>query len=404
MAVQGIDLVSDTTVKELVEQIKYGNALRAAEAADSLATLKGDFKGIQSLVRNGLASKVFEPGDQIVVPWTDKDSGKQYQVPMDIVHFGDVTLKDGEVVPGMYLQWHYATPYGVMFDAYEALYYAAEELPAGAYTFNIPSAWSKAEAGDYTFTLTQAVPAGGQIAGLKLIADNTPDKWTVQTYKDRTTTEAIESVKVIKGNAGTSLGQLIPAGSEKLNSIHRVGYGYNRWSQSAIRQYLNSTAAAGKWWKPQNNYDRPPEQVGKAGFLAGFEKDFLDVLGTIKVTTALNTVTDKADGDTEVTYDKIFLPSLEQIYVVPQLKGVEGEYWEYWKRATGAVSPQAQYGTYPERITYGIEAQTSAQYVRLRSAYRGYGYITWGVYTSGNVLSYGGACIAWRCAPACVIC
>lgn len=41
MAVQGIDLVSDTTVKELVEQIKYGNALRAAEAADSLATLKG---------------------------------------------------------------------------------------------------------------------------------------------------------------------------------------------------------------------------------------------------------------------------------------------------------------------------------------------------------------------------
>ena len=90
MAVQGIDLVSDTTVKELVEQIKYGNALRAAEAADSLATLKGDFKGIQSLVRNGLASKVFEPGDQIVVPWTDKDSGKQYQVPMDIVHFGDV--------------------------------------------------------------------------------------------------------------------------------------------------------------------------------------------------------------------------------------------------------------------------------------------------------------------------
>ena len=127
------------------------------------------------------------------------------------------------------------------------------------------------------------------------------------------------------------------------------------------------------------------------------------MLGTIKVTTALNTVTDKADGDTEVTYDKIFLPSLEQIYVVPQLKGVEGEYWEYWKRATGAVSPQAQYGTYPERITYGIEAQTSAQCVRLRSASRGGGCDTWHVYASGNV-SYGSAYAAWRCAPACVIC
>lgn len=402
MAVQGIDLVSDSTVKELVEQIKYGNALKAAEVADSLAALKGDLKGIQSLVRNGIASKVFEPGDQIVVPWTDKDSGKQYQVPLDIVHFGDVTLKDGEVVPGMYLQWHYATPYGVMFDAHEALYYAAEELPAGAYTFNIPSAWSKAEAGDYTFTLTKPVPAGGQIAGLKVLADTAPSNWTVQTYKDRETTEAIESVKVSKGNTGTSLGQLVPAGSEKLNSIHRVGYGYNRWSQSAIRQYLNSTAAAGKWWKPQNNYDRPPEQANKAGFLAGFEKDFLNVLGTIKVTTALNTVTDKADGDTEVTYDKIFLPSLEQIYVNPQLKG-EGEYWEYWKRATGAVSPQAQYGTYPERITYGIEAQTSAQGVRVRSANRGTGCNAWNVGTSGYVNSYN-AYLAWRSAPACVIC
>ena len=127
------------------------------------------------------------------------------------------------------------------------------------------------------------------------------------------------------------------------------------------------------------------------------------MLGTIKVTTALNTVTDKADGDTEVTYDKIFLPSLEQIYVVPQLKGVEGEYWEYWKRATGAVSPQAQYGTYQERITYGIEAQTSAQFVRLRSASRGIGYHAWSVYTGGYVNS-NGAYYAWRCAPACVIC
>lgn len=76
---------------------------------------------------------------------------------------------------------------------------------------------------------------------------------------------------------------------------------------------------------------------------------------------------------------------------------------EYWKRATGAVSPQAQYGTYPERITYGIEAQTSAQYVRLRSAGRGYGCSAWLVYASGDVNgSY--ACYAWRCAPACVIC
>ncbi len=403
MAVVGsIDLISDTTAKEMVEQLKYGNALKAAEAAESLAILKSDLKGIQSLVRKGLASQVFEIGDQIVVPWTDKDSETTYQVPLDIVHFGDVTLKDGEVVPGMYLQWHYSTPYGVMFDAHEALYYAEEELPAGAYTFNIPTTWSKAEAGDYTFTLTKPVPQGGQIAGLKLIADNTPDKWTIQTYKSNTEKTEIESVKVTKGNTGTSLGQLVPAGNEKLNSIQSVGYGYNRWAQSAMRQWLNSDKAAGSWWKPQNNYDRPPEQEGKTGFLAGFNEEFLSVIGEVKVTTALNTVTDKEIGETEDTYDKVFLPSLEQLYIVPQLKGVEGEYWEYWKRATGATEPQAQYKTYPERITYSIAAQTSAQNVRLRSASRGHSCNTWTVHASGNVYS-NYACNAWRCAPACVI-
>ena len=171
-----VDLVSDTTAKEMVEQLKYANALRAAEAAESLAVLKADLKGIQSLVRKGLASQVFEVGDQIVVPWTDKDATKTYQVPMDIVHFGDVTLKDGEVVPGMFLQWHYATPYGVMFDAYEAFYYAEEELPAGTYYITVGDNWGtyckKNET--YSFTLTSPVPAGGQLSGFKGMPDQAP--------------------------------------------------------------------------------------------------------------------------------------------------------------------------------------------------------------------------------------
>lgn len=401
-----VDLVSDTTAKEMVEQLKYANALRAAEAAESLAVLKADLKGIQSLVRKRLASQVFEVGDQIVVPWTDKDATKTYQVPMDIVHFGDVTLKDGEVVPGMFLQWHYATPYGVMFDAYEAFYYAEEELPAGTYYITVGDNWGtyckKNET--YSFTLTSPVPTGGQLSGFKGMPDQAPTSWKVYSWASKEAAEPIETVSVTAGANGTSLGTLQAAGNEQLNSLHRTAYGYNRWSQSAIRQYLNSAKEKGEWWKPQNNYDRMPDQLStKTGFLAGFEKDFLDVIGEVKVTTALNTVTDASVGAQEDTYDKIFLPSLEQLYLVPQLKGAEGDYWEYWKRATGATEPQATGKTYPERITYAIEARTSAQCVRLRSAYRGLGTIAWIVNTSGHVNgTY--AHNASRCAPACVIC
>ena len=398
-----VDLVTETTAKAILEEEKHRNALLALLAADSMATFKTDIKGIQSLVRNGVAAKVFNIGDQIVVPWTDKVTGQSYQVPLDVVHFGNVELKSGETVPAMYLQWHYSTPAGVMFDSFEAIYYAKEELPAGTYNFNVKETWSKALAGDYQFTLKNPVPQGGQIAGLKLLADTEPAKWKVQTFKNKTDTEPIEEAAVTSGKAGVSLGVLEKAGNAQLNSIHRAAYGYNRWGQSAIRQWLNSTAAPTKWWNPQNDYDRPPDQLATMhGFMSGFEKDFLDVLGTIKVTTALNTVTDTSEGATEVTYDKFFLPALEQIYAQNQLAG-EGEYWEYWKRATGAREPQAWYTAYPERITYAINAQTSAQGVRLRSAYRYLGYVTWYVLTSGNVNNYY-ACNAYRCAPACVIC
>lgn len=327
-------------------------------------------------------------------------------MPLDIVHFGDVTLKDGSVVPGMYLQWHFATPYAVMYDAHEAFYYAEEELPAGTYCITVGNNWgTNCKEGEiYNFTLTTPVPAGGQLSGFKEMPDQVPTNWRVYSWESKEATEPIETVSVTAGENGTSLGTLQTTGNEQLNSIQRTAYGYNRWSQSAIRQYLNSDKEKGKWWKPQNNYDRSPDQLStKTGFLAGFEEEFLEVIGEVKVTTALNTITDASEGIQEDTYDKIFLPSLEQIYVVPQLKGVEGDYWEYWKRATGSTEPQAQYGTYPERITYAIDAQTSARTVRLRSASRGYARYAWNVYTSGYV-NDGSTHHALWCAPACVIC
>lgn len=170
-----------------------------------------------------------------------------------------------------------------------------------------------------------------------------------------------------------------------------------------MRQWLNSDKPAGQWWTSQNKFDRVPEQhATKAGFMSGFEKEFLDCIQPIKVVTALNTVSDKAAGETEVTYDTFFLPSLEQMYITPQLAG-EGDVWEYWKRASGMSTKMQQWQIYPQIRTYAIESHTSAQGVRLRSAYRDTACHTWYVNSSGYVYT-NYAVNALRCAPVCVIC
>ena len=120
--------------------------------------------------------------------------------------------------------------------------------------------------------------------------------------------------------------------------------------------------------------------------------------------TALNTVTDSGDGTTETTFDKIFLPSLQQIFNEPQLADAEGEAWEYWKRALGLTTYAKHHPeVYEVYKTYAINAKTAAQACRLRSAYRGYANLTWSVNTGGYV-GYYTAYYAGRCAPACVIC
>lgn len=401
MSTEIIDLVRDTTMQDIAYSLRTLANINAGELADMAA--------IRKLVRTGNAARVFAIGDQINVPWTDKATGEQYVVPMDVVHHGEATLKDGTVVPAMYLQWHYATPFGVQFNNYQAFYYCEEELPAGTYYVTMGYSWGNNVVANksYNFTLTQAVPAGGQLAGFRGAPDNAATSWKVYAFANKTTAEAQETVSVSEGVAGTFLGTFTAAGDGNINSLQSTAYGYNRWGQSAMRQWLNSAADAGAWWAPQNNYDRPADQLAtKAGFLSGFEQDFLDCLTPIKVTTALNTVTDAADGTTEDTYDKIFLPSLEQIYTTPQLAGVEGEYWDYWKRALGRTTPTSWHpNVYPEYITYALENKTSPQHVRLRSATRGTSCIPWNVYAGGYVNYYGYYAIyACRCAPACAIC
>lgn len=370
---------------------------------------------IHDIVQSGAASRWFNYGDQIEL--TYNDGTNDYTLPWDVVAFGNFELQNSDIKPGMVIQSHYAMQ-GVQFDASEAIYIAESAMPAGTYHFTIGTNWgTHCIAGKtYQFTTTQEIPAGGQIMVGRLnqiytwgAPDNAPSTWRVHTFASNSATTPLETnLELTEGTGGTDIGTVASStkyGTSGTNNLQRAAYGYNRWSQSANRQFYNSNAAAGAWWTPQNPYDRAPEQLASVqGFMKGFDEEFLNIIKPVKVTTAMNTASDTDLGTSENTYDTFFLPSLEQEYIVPQLAGVEGDFWPYWKERLGLTSPQAQGtdGTNPRHIRYAYDAKTSAQYCRLRSANRGNAHYTWYVYTTG-LAGYGYAMYVIRGCPACVI-
>lgn len=416
-----VNFPRETTIQKILEAEQQRNDYLAVLAAEATTNVLTDYAAIQRIVRQGLAPKFFEVGDQINAEWKDAVSNTTYTWQFNVVHFGDVELKNGEVVPGMYLQAHYCNPFNFQFDQSEALYYTTEDLPAGVYYFTIGTSWGTHCVKDsvYYFTTAVTIPAGGQIrigrngeANAWGAPDLSPSSWCAHTYESPSATSPLETNLALSAwsediggtNLGTTL-STIKFSDSGINNLQRAAYGYNRWSQSGIRQYLNSAAAIGKWWTPQNNFDRPPAQLATyPGFMSGFDESFLNILKPVKVTTALNTVSDSEIGAREDTYDTFFLASLEQQNITPQLSGVEGDAWEYWKRAlglSGFFTKLYTNGAYP--VTYAINAKTSPQSVRLRSANRGSAHSTWYVGSSGTV-STNYASNAYRFAPACVVC
>ena len=125
-------VVLDETAKQVVAQMQLQNEILTS-LASGINYKPTSIKDVFNVVRAGQASKVFQVGDQIIVPWTDIATGQKYDVPLDIVAFGTSALQDGEELPSMTVQWHYATPFGVQFNQYQAFFYATEGLAAGTY-------------------------------------------------------------------------------------------------------------------------------------------------------------------------------------------------------------------------------------------------------------------------------
>ena len=399
----------------LVEGFARQNLLLSQMVPISEATPSAELAEIHRIVQAGEASNVFSIGDQLMLNYND--GSRDYVLPWDIVAFRDVQLQDGDTVPGMVLQSHYAMQ-ACQFDASEAAAVFPNGLASGTYFFEIGTTWgSNCVAGKkYQFTTAEDIPEGGCIViGSNSsfytwgAPDTAPSNWRVYTFASMSSVTPIETLTIEEGNSGASIGTLYSNtkyGADGANNLQRCGYGYNRWSQSAMRQWLNSGAAASAWWTPQNTFDRPPSQLASMrGFMAGFDEAFLNIIRPVKVVTALNTVSDSEIGTSEITYDMFFPGSLEEEYITPQIADVEGAYWPYWKERLGLTSPQGtgSANANPMHIRYAYDAKTSAQNVRLRSAYRGFAYSVWYVGTTGNA-GYSVAATAYRPAPACVIC
>lgn len=407
-------LMLDETGKHIAAAMERQNLILTQMIQASEATPAAELNEIHRIVQAGDAPDVFSIGDQLMLNYNDGTNA--YVLPFDIVHFGNVTLQDGEVVPGMYLQSHYAMQ-GVQFDASEAIAIFDTAVAAGTTMhFTIGNNWGNNVVANkvYQFTTETEIPAGGMVVIGSASSfytwaapDTAPANWRAYTFASQSSVAPLDTLTLTEGSGGTDLGTLSSTtvyGTSGPNNLQRAGYGYNRWSQSAMRQFLNSSAAAEAWWNPQNPYDRPPQQLATMrGFMAGFDEAFLNIIKPVKVTTALNTVTDSAIGASEDTYDTFFCTSLEQEYIVPQASGVEGEYWEYWKQRLGLTSPQVtgSAGTNAYHIRYAYNAKTSAQYVRLRSADRSGACSTWTVSSAGYASS---VTTATRPCPACVIC
>lgn len=288
----------------------------------------------------------------------------------------------------------------MQFDTKEALFAFDNGLAAGTYHFTVGAQpWYASDIGKtIQFTLTQAIPAGGQL----VINNNynvTMVGATISAFASGTATTATETVTMSEGNDGTDLGTVSNGLSQDgiINSIQRSFLGYGNWEKSAIRQYLNSSVSVGSVWEPKHKWDRPPTWAANtAGFLNGLSADFIANLGTTSKTTALNRVTD--GGGAGTTLDKVFLLSRSELYAGDETTGGEGAAYSYYSDFSDLSAPGV--GEDSNRIKY---RDGSAVYWWSRSPYVGNAINVFSVLTTGALNGNFNATNSFGVAPACCI-
>ena len=176
---------------------------------------------------------------------------------------------------------------------------------------------------------------------------------------------------------------------------NRRSYGNNRHIHSNILQWLNSNAAAGKWYSAKHGQAAPPSSANVwdnvnpydtwAGFLAMLDDDFVAALMTTTLTVAKNTVTD--GGSYETFTAKMFLASTTEVGLANENGIAEGSKLALFSDNTSRLAYCTQAAI--DKSNYGSDPTTSqAWYWWLRTPYSSNASLVRRVYSVGT-LDYG---------------
>ena len=266
--------------------------------------------GVQKVLRVGAAPRLLPVGTQITV------NHKVYgEMQYDVVAYDYFKSAKSPNSHTMTLMCHDLLP-SMQIDSREAFYTntSSNLMAPGTYNFTITTSYNSWKAGTYQFTTSQPIVPNGQLA-IEGPPSSEITNSVVTLYSGPTSTDAMESVVITSGSGGTSLGTL----GIELNTAGRCAYGSNNYKESAIRQFLNSTAEAGKVWTPQTKFDRPPAWAKTtAGFMAGLDDEFLSVVSNVIVPCVSNNTYESPDstvavGSKYTVQDKFYLASLREI-------------------------------------------------------------------------------------------
>ena len=300
-----IDLASNSALLSVADKLDTQNVLLAAMSANDGALPITSWGAVQSIVRMGLAPKIFSIGDTFTCSHEEFGEltwnivGIDHDTPADKSKKHSITL----MLTSPLLRLPFSEP--------EALFYCGDEIPAGTYYFTIPGSKS------YSFTTTQSHYNPNII-----FFDNKTKN--VIIYSDPTYSSISETLSTTTGTSGTFLGK---ADGTTLNSSARILYGSNNWISSDIRQWLSSDKGEGLWWEYTEDkgvLNRPPSFASRAGFLNKIDPEFAAVLGAVVKPT--NSLTQNGVE----TEDKVFLPSITELYGSYLKSGTEGKPYAYF--------------------------------------------------------------------------
>ena len=319
------------------------------------------------------------------------------KLKFDVIGIDHDTPVNTSYTHSMTLQLHDVWGTAMVFDASEAAFYIDEDtyptgLAADTYNFTWNYASGSIVSGTYQFTLTEAVPAGGQIVIGTNSNSSAINSCKISTYAAPGDTTAIESnVAISEGSDGTSLGIIASTGitNGNINCAQCVLWGSSSWKASSLRQWLNTDGAANTWWEAKTVFDRPAN-ANRDGFLKGMDPDFLSVIGEVnKTTKTYNSVL-------ETNAEKFFLLSKAEAYGYDELRP-EGAVYAYYGEGYSDLSSPGS-GEDANRIKY--RSAVAANWY-LRSSYFK-PYVVRYILNTGTMREYT-ANTASGVAPACVI-